>query len=274
MIPDSRATLSSWATGLLSVGRIVFGRDEAMREVGVGQGAFLDAAERLQRRGHLIRPRRGFYVIVPPRFLAWGAPPPSWYIDELMRFESRPYHAGLLKAAELHGATHQAVMEFQVVTDKRLPRIRAGRTSIAFHYRKNMARVAAGVEDRKVDTGYMKISSPELTALDLLRYPRAAGGLDNVATVLADLGGKLDAERLAALSKVFERPVAQRLGYLLARLGHAERIGPLHAALPRPETGWVELDPAEANDPDFTPAPVERDRRWRVIVRRVPEADS
>ena len=31
---------------------------------------------------------------------------------------------------------------------------------------------------------------------------------------------------------------------------------------------------AEANDPDFTPAPVERDRRWRVIVRRVPEADS
>ena len=57
----------------------------------------------------------------------------------------------LLKAAELHGATHQAVMEFQVVTDKRLPRIRAGRTSIAFHYRKNMDRVAAGVEDRKVD---------------------------------------------------------------------------------------------------------------------------
>ena len=159
MIPDSRTTLSSWATGLLSAGRIVFGRDEAMREVGVGQGAFLDAAERLQRGGHLIRPRRGFYVIVPPRFLAWGAPPPSWYIDDLMRFEGRPYHVGLLKAAELHGATHQAVMEFQVVTDKRLPRIRAGRTSIAFHYRKNMARVAAGVEDRKIDTGYMKVSS-------------------------------------------------------------------------------------------------------------------
>ena len=209
MIPDPRSPLSSWTTGLLSAGRIVFDRDEAMREIGVGHGAFLDAAQRLQRREHLISPRRGFYVIVPPQFLAWGAPPPSWYIDDLMRFEGRPYYAGLLKAAELHGATHQAVMEFQVVTGKRLPGIRAGRTVIAFHYRRNMAQVAAGMEDRKTDTGCMKVSSPELTALDLLRYPRAAGGLDNVATVLTDLGGRLDPEKLATLSKVFERPVVQ-----------------------------------------------------------------
>ena len=34
------------------------------------------------------------------------------------------------KAAELHGATHQAVMEFQVVTNKRIPKIRAGRSII------------------------------------------------------------------------------------------------------------------------------------------------
>ena len=47
MIPDPRSTLSTWATDLLSAGRIVFDRDEAMREIGVGHGAFLDAAERL-----------------------------------------------------------------------------------------------------------------------------------------------------------------------------------------------------------------------------------
>ena len=34
----------------------------------------------------------------------------------LIRFEHCPYYVGLLKAAEMHGATHQAVMEFQVVT--------------------------------------------------------------------------------------------------------------------------------------------------------------
>ena len=39
----------------------------------------------------------------------------------------------------------------------------------------------------------MKVSSPALTALDLVRYPQASGGLDNVATVLSDLGDKIDA---------------------------------------------------------------------------------
>ena len=41
-----------------------------------------------------------------------AAPPPPWYIDDLMRFEDCSYYVGLLKAGELHGATHQAVMEF------------------------------------------------------------------------------------------------------------------------------------------------------------------
>lgn len=55
-----------------------------------------------------------------------------------MRHEGRPYYVGLLKAAELHGATHQAVMEFQVITDKRIPRISAGRSVLSFYYRKDM----------------------------------------------------------------------------------------------------------------------------------------
>jgi hypothetical protein len=78
--------------------------------------------------------------------------------------QTRVGYVGLLKAAELHGATHQAVMEFQVITDKRLPKIRAGRSIISFFYRKNMASVASAVVDQKTDTGRMRVSSPELTA--------------------------------------------------------------------------------------------------------------
>jgi hypothetical protein len=66
MIRAERSALSSYASGLLAAGRGVFSADEAQKEIGIGRGAFLDAAERLQRRGELIRPRRGFYVIVPP----------------------------------------------------------------------------------------------------------------------------------------------------------------------------------------------------------------
>ena len=275
MIQDRRSSVSSYVTGLLSAGRVVFSREEAERALGIGRGAFLDAAERLQRRHHLIMPRRGFYVVVPPQYLSWGAPPPSWYIDDLMRHEGRPYYVGLLKAAELHDAAHQAVMAFQVVTDKRLPEIRAGRSVIAFTYRKDMAAVGHGIEDRKTETGKMRISSIELTALDLVRYPHAAGGLGNIVTVLSDLAIKIDPEKLGSLAAAFERSAGQRLGHLLTRLGHGERTEPLfrHTSRGSP-LPWVELDPAETSDPDFAPEPKERDKRWRVIVRRVPEVDA
>lgn len=276
MMPDRRRTaISSYLTRLLSEGRVVFTRGQAQDELGMGRGAFLDAAERQQKHGHLLSPRRGFYVIVPAQFMSWGAPPPSWYIDALMRHEGRPYYVGLLKAAELHGASQQAVMEFQVVTDKRLPTIRAGRSSLAFYYRKDMKTVIDGLVVHKTDTGRMTVSSVELTLLDLLRYRHAGGGLDNIATVVADLGGRADADKLVVLSGSFERAVCQRLGYLLERLGHGQHADVLLEAV----TGsgappWVELEPAQAADPDFAPEVSERNERWRVIVRRAPEPES
>ncbi len=275
MIHDQRSALSSYVSGLLSFGRTVFIAEEAELALGVGHGAFLDAAERLQRREALLNLRQGFYVVVPPQYASWGAPPPTWYIDALMQREGQAYYVGLLKAAELHGATHQAVMEFQVVTAKRLPRIRAGRSLIVFYYRKDMDAVKAGIEDRKTDTGTMKISSAALTALDLLRYPQASGGIDNVATVLSDLGQKIDPEQLAALSALAERPVVQRLGYLLEHLDQDALTEPMLEALQaRGSLPWTELDRREARDPDFAPEPRQRDLRWRVIVRRVPQRDA
>lgn len=274
MIPDSRSSLSAWVTDLQSHGRVTFTSDEATRQLGVNHGAFLDSAERLQRKGHLLSPRRGFYVIVPPQHLSWGAPPPSWYIDELMQFERSPYYVGLLKAAELHGAAHHAVMEFQVLTSKRLPQIKAGRSILAFYFRKDMSSTADAVVPFKTDSGRMNVSSPELTALDLLRYPQAAGGIDNTATVFAEIADRLDANRLSSVAQHFERSVGQRVGYLLDHLGHADRTSRLHAALSEASLSWAELDTAEAKDADFAREPVARDEKWRIVVRRLPEVDQ
>src|SRR5271170_2354536 len=269
MMQQLRSSLATYLTNLQSEGRIAFTRDEAIAALEVTEGGFLKAAARLQKRRMLFNPRHGFYVAVPPQFLSWEAPPPPWYIDELMRHEGRPYYVGLLKAAELHGATHQAVMEFQVITDKRLPKIRAGRSAIAFYYRKDMGAVSEGIEDHKTDTGRMKVSSVELTLLDLLRYPHAAGGLDTIATIVSDLGDRIDPAKLVTLSATHERSVAQRLGYLLDRFGHRAPAEALRAALPHDSAlGWVELEPSQAADPVFAPEPVERVERWHVIVRR------
>lgn len=276
MILKDRQTLSAYMDRLLSNGQVAFTSDEAKQVLGLKHRAFLDAAERQQRQQRLIGLRHGFYVVVPPQYLSWGAPPPAWYIDDLMRHEGHAYYVALLKAAELHGATHQAVMEFQVATEKRLPKIRAGRSIITFHYRKNIAAVQNGIEKRKTETGYMSISSPELTVLDLVRYPRASGGIDNIATIVADLGGKLDIAKLAGLAPQFELSVIQRLGYLLARFGNAERSERLYRSFPEGTVlPWVELEPARGKrNAPFTSTPVQEDERWRVIVRRLPERDE
>lgn len=270
-----RLRLSEFVSGLIAAGSVVFTAEEAVQALGISHGAFLDAAERLQRRKQLLSPRRGFYVVVHPQFATWGAPPPSWYIDALMQREGSAYYVGLLKAAELHGASHQAIMEFQVLGAKRMPRIRAGRSIIAFYYRGNMETVGAGIEDYKTDTGSMKISSPALTALDLLRYPRASGGIDHIATVLSDLAPGIHPMRLAGLSVRVERPIVQRLGSLLSLIGHEERAKPMFDTLRgRGPLPWAEFDPQQAHERFQAPARARRDPRWRVIIRREPQPDA
>ena len=275
MMQQPHSSLPAYLTALQSEGRTSFTRAEAIATLGITEAAFLKAASRLQKRHMLLNPRQGFYVVVPPQFLSWGAPPPPWYIDALMRHEGRLYYVGLLKAAELHGATHQAVMEFQVVTNRQLSKIRAGRSWITFHFRKNLETLRHGIVERKTDTGTMKVSSPELTALDLLRYVHVAGGIDAVATALADLAEKIDSERLAALAAHFDRAPVQRLGYLLDRLGHADRTQALHSRLPQTKSlRWVALEPPKRDTKTPAAPPVERNARWRVTVQRHPEMDE
>ncbi len=245
-----------------------------MKALGVSHGAFLDAAARLAKRGYIFAPRRGFYVITPTRFLKWGAPPPSWYVDAMMEEAGRPYYVALLKAAELHGAAHQAVMEFQVVTDRQWKPIRAGRSKIKFYFRKNIDAIEAGITRRKTHTGSMRISSPALTALDLVRYLQASGGLMHAAGVLNELASEIDSEQLGALAPAFERSVVQRLGYIFDQLGKGEAAATLRHCLDSGNVPWVELDPGEASSMANEKDEPRRDQCWHVIIRRPIEIDE
>lgn len=87
------------------------------------------------------------------------------------------------------------------------------------------------IQDAKTPTGLMKVATPETTAWDLLRYFKAAGGLENVVTVLSELAEKLDEKRLRdTVKRHGEAIVAQRLGYLL------DRIVPVGTAPPGPRS--------------------------------------
>lgn len=269
------SSLPSYIHNLQAEGRYTFTADEAKSAIGISHNAFLAAAERQQKLSKLVKPRQGFYVVVPPFYESWGAPEPFYYIDALMEYHNEPYYVALANAAYVQGATHQAVMEFQVISEKRIPTIYAGRSRIVFYNRKSVESVSLGIVERQTRIGFYKISSPALTALDIVRYPLAAAGLDNIMTILTDLGNDIRPKQLAKLSRAFERPVIQCLGFFLDSLGFTRKAEKMYEELcKRGKIPWTELNQRESRTGRLVRPPLFRDRKWKLIVRRMPEPDE
>ena len=212
-------------------------------------------------------PRRGFYLIVDPEHRQLGALPATAWIDDLMRFHGVPYYVGLLSAAAMHGAAHQQPQEFQVVAGAVLRPLTVGRVRIRFFFRRRMA--LAVTEKVKTSSGYIPVSTPEMTAYDLVRYRKGAGSIDHVATVLSELAERLDAKRLLAIAKgQGEMPVIQRLGYLLeAHRTRRARRRPRQAR----RSGQAQVRSLEPRSSEPVSA---RDERWHVLVNTTIEVEA
>lgn len=263
--PPATASLSEFVDGLQSVGRYTFTRSEAERATRT-DGIGLEAAlRRLRVSQRIASPRRGFHVIVPIEYRNAGAPPPSWFIGDFMRFLNQPYYVGLLTAAALHGAAHQQPMAFQVVTDRPTRKARAGRATIAFHVARNLPRIPT--TSLPTDTGSMLVSTPEATAFDLVHFAAAAGHLSNVATVLRELAEGLSEMRLEKLAPEHALPDVQRLGYLLDSLGKGSKTGGL--------AHWLRgrrVRPAVLGRGRGA-APLAPDAKWRIVPNVEVEPD-
>ena len=251
---------------LQAQGRYSFTDAEARDAVTSSPRAAAEALRRLRADGRVATPRKGFDVIVPPEYREAGCPPASWFIDDLMRFTGRPYYVALLSAAAVHGAAHQQPMRFQVVTDRPMRPAGAGRVRIEFHVSRDAE--AAPVVRVQTDTGYMRVSTPEATAFDLVRFPEASGGLGNVATVLADLSEAMRSDALRGLATGRPTPEVQRLGYLLDLIGRQQLADPLARALAARRVRPVLLDPGAKDGPrDAGPPP------WRVVSNETIDLD-
>ncbi|SCD21978.1 Hypothetical protein PSM36_3189 [Proteiniphilum saccharofermentans] len=68
---------------------------------------------------------------------------------------------------------------------------------------------------KTTNAGYMNVSSPELTALDLLNYTHKIG-LNRATTVLQELAQIMIVSALVKTASRYQStPVIQRLGYIL-----------------------------------------------------------
>jgi predicted transcriptional regulator of viral defense system len=261
--------LAAYIDDLQGCGRYTFQQVEALNALGVSPLALRRAAGRLVAKGRVVAPRRGFFVIVPLEYRSAGGPPASWFIDDLMRFHEQPYYVGLLSAAALQGAAHQQPQEFQVVTSRPLRPTSLGRSRIRFFTKRYIA--TTPTVEVKTETGQMRVSSPEATALDLVRYSTKVGHLNQVATVLTELVEQLDKRRLLkAAQSDFELSCAQRLGFLLDLIGAGEQTDALAQWIANQHPQYVSL----RADRGTTIAEPERNERWRLLVNEVVEPDA
>jgi predicted transcriptional regulator of viral defense system len=259
-------TLDKWVESLPSQGRYDFTKGEATKLLGMTDAAFARAASRLAMAKRVARIHGGFYVVVPLEHAAVGVVPADWFIVDLMRHLGQPFYVGLLSAAEYHGAAHQRPQKYQIVTDKPLREIACRGVGIRFFVKRDVARTAT--KEIKGVTGYIPVSTPEATAIDLLRYSRHVGGLGHVLTVLQELGEIIDASRLAkAADADGTMAYGQRLGWLLERAKHGDKTGPL--------AKWVaKRRPLPAKlEPSLPLRGATLDNRWALLVNAKIEGD-
>lgn len=128
------------------------------------------------------------------------------------------------------------------------------------------------VQRLEVPAGWLNVSGPELTAVDLVAYQEHIGGLTRAATVLEELSLKLDFTKLDAdFLKVASAPVFQRLGYLLNRVLEEEAIADGLLALMKSGSMKMKAVPlrlgASADE-------AEVDKKWKVVVNQEIEIDD
>ena len=252
--------LEDFINELRSNGRYAFSLPEVRNKFTQSDEAIKKALQRLKKKKEIALVRNEFYVIVTPEYRTKGILPPSLFISDLMKFLEKDYYVGLLNAAAYYGAAHQQPQSFSVITMKpSLRTINHSNLKINFLVKKEWTK--GDIIQKKVDTGYINVSSPELTALDLVYYFDKSGGLNRVATVLEELCESMDSEKLLDTAKRFSPVTAvQRLGFLLDEiLGMQDLSNPIKDYLKTIRHFPIQLRPQKAKLDMIT------GNDWRVV---------
>ncbi len=260
-------TAGDLADWLLARGRSAVTTREAAEILGVPDEHVRVRLHAAVRGGRLFSPSRGLWVAIPTKYRTWGAPPAVEFLEPLMVHLRREYYVGWLSAAEIHGAAHQRPQATQVAVDKAVADRSFGRSHLRFTRQSRAGSLPR--QRHTVESGHVWVSTPTLTAVDLVDRPDLGGGLSNVATVLFDLADAtpLDAHDLATLAASYSATTVRRLGYLLelvrASVDTTDLAQQVEAApLPRA----VVLDPR-------LPRKGVTDPRWGIVINSDVEPD-
>jgi len=246
-----------YVTSLLASGRYTVTREEASKTLSRKGSAVDKIFQRLRRSGWVLPIGDSFFTIIDPSNRSNKSLPPSWFVDAWSRHKGVEYYVGGLTAAEVYGAAHQRSQSFQMVVNRPLRPFRLPMQKVTFLYRQRLD----GSMWRlfKAPTGNYRVSTPEITAYDLLSLRKACPSLDHAATVYVELGEAMRAQRLAKLAVMgLETATLQRMGWLLDHTGWSHLTGTLECKLRAHSPKWVPLQ--SGADRHGT-----KDAKWMII---------
>jgi len=217
---------------------------------------------RLAKQGKiaLAMKRPAKWLIVPPEHEHYGAPPVLWWLDVCMKQLGHSYYVGLLSAARHWGSGHYAIQAVQVLVEQPRAPIRVGKLMVDFTAKGGVERTPV-VRVATAAAAYF-VSTREATLLDLLRHQSIVGGVEAVARIAQDFSRKLTPLGIdAALNSLNQVSAAQRLGFLLERIGDKAGAARVEAWLSGKRRPFVALSQEKAVGTSQLSL---RDSRWNV----------
>jgi predicted transcriptional regulator of viral defense system len=253
---------------LLSIEKYSFSLNEIAKETAGSSNSLKFELLRLSEKGEIVNLRKGFYLIITPRYSSARKLPLQLYCEKLFKHLDRNYYVGLFSAAKFHGASHQQVQRDYIITEKpKLIDISKNTIDIRFFTATNWP--DKNIQLKKSDAGIFKLSSPALTIVDLIHHQTKLGGINRILATIEELTEELTESDLSELLSWYpNKSTLQRFGFLLEELGMEEEFQEMIYLELRAKNFFpVLLSPKSKEKPGAV------DNKWKVDVNVKLESD-
>ena len=250
---------------LVNNNKCTFTLSEVKDHFHLSDKSLLQGLYRYKKDKKIVQIRKGFYGILVPRIATNGQLSYFEFLDDLMKSLDKNYYIALLNAAALYGAAHQQPQITYVFTTPPAPR-NIKSSNLIFLSKSNWQQEF--IVQKKTQTGFVNVSSPELTALDLCTYIWKFG-VNRVTTILIELHEEMKPSFLKKVAQEYDNVSSlQRLGYILENFTENEKlINTIYVALKENKTYFVPLSPKKEKKGEYN-------HKWKIIVNMQIEPDE
>lgn len=261
-------TVSNYIKHLQSFEEYSFSNEEVIENASKDSVAVKRELSRLVEKKVVINLRKGFYLIIPPRYSSLEKLPIQLYVEKLFKYLDRKYYVGLYSAAKIHGASHQqSQRDYLIIETPKLNTIKKKSFDIQFFTAGSWPK--NNLEIKKSDAGEYRVSSPALTFMDLIHHHTKIGGLNRMLASLEELTEEINEVDMKELTSWYDhKSTLQRAGFLLEQLiGENALTDIIYEKLKRQPYYPVLLSPRKNQKPGSA------NNRWKIDVNLKLESD-